>query len=444
MAPKREKIKIPKKNRHLGVKEQKQTKIIIISFSIIVAVIIGMIGYALLYNNYFKYQKPVAVVGGREISGSEFNQRVRLERNAYVLQYQILMAQAQLFSSDQEMLQNYSNQMVQIISTLDNYDAFGEMLLDNIIDNYVSAIEAEKLGITVSDDEVESAIQTLVFRYHSSAEPSPTATLTAIPTSTLSATQIAILNYTPTPEATAKLAFTPTITTVNSPTATITVSGINATITPSKQSPTQTLLPTATQYTFDLYLQKYNEYIANLKSIGVSEESFRKYIKLYLLNQKLQEEITSYVPREQEQVWARHILVNSSEEATAVLNKLKRGEDWSAIAAEVSLDTSNKDYGGNLGWFPRGRMIEEFENAAFNLDIGQISNPIKTKFGFHIIQVLGHETRPLNDQEYENQKTQFYNNWFESAKENIKITKNEVWRDHVPTEPSIPPEMRIR
>ena len=97
----------------------------------------------------------------------------------------------------------------------------------------------------------------------------------------------------------------------------------------------------------------------------LSEENLRAYMYHYLLDQKVFSEVTKDVTRDQEQVWARHILVKTQAEAVIVLDRLNKGEDWSAIAAEVSLDTSNKDNGGDLGWFSRGRMVKEFEDAAF-------------------------------------------------------------------------------
>jgi peptidyl-prolyl cis-trans isomerase C len=82
-----------------------------------------------------------------------------------------------------------------------------------------------------------------------------------------------------------------------------------------------------------------------------------------------------------------HILVKTEKEANAVLERLKKGKKFSAIAKDVSLCPSKKR-GGDLGTFGRGQMVKEFEKAAFDLQKGQISPIIKTKFGYHIIRRL--------------------------------------------------------
>jgi len=88
-----------------------------------------------------------------------------------------------------------------------------------------------------------------------------------------------------------------------------------------------------------------------------------------------------------DKVHCAHILVKTEKEANTVLERLKNGERFANIAKEVSLCPSGKQ-GGDLGTFGRGKMVKEFENAAFALQKGQISPMVKTKFGYHIIKRL--------------------------------------------------------
>ena len=81
-----------------------------------------------------------------------------------------------------------------------------------------------------------------------------------------------------------------------------------------------------------------------------------------------------------------HILVKTEDEAKKVLERINKGESFAKIAMEVSLCPSGKK-GGDLGYFGRGRMVREFENTAFGLEKGQVSQPVKTEFGWHLIRV---------------------------------------------------------
>lgn len=85
-------------------------------------------------------------------------------------------------------------------------------------------------------------------------------------------------------------------------------------------------------------------------------------------------------------VRASHILVDTEDEAWALKTRLTEGEDFAKIAKEYSKCPS-KDKGGDLGYFNRGQMVPEFEYAAFSTPIGEISDPVKTKFGWHLIKV---------------------------------------------------------
>jgi parvulin-like peptidyl-prolyl isomerase len=156
------------------------------------------------------------------------------------------------------------------------------------------------------------------------------------------------------------------------------------------------------------------------------------------------ERITADVVAEEDQVWARHILVDTEETAKQVLQKLNAGEDWTTLAAEYSTDTSNKDRGGDLGWFSKGTMVAPFEEVAFNLGIGEISDPVQTDFGWHIIQVLGHEIRPVSLSRLDQIKQQRFSDWLTEQRDASNIVTRDNWQDDVPTSPTIPPEFIIK
>lgn len=88
-----------------------------------------------------------------------------------------------------------------------------------------------------------------------------------------------------------------------------------------------------------------------------------------------------------DEVTASHILVSDEATAKEVLAKLKAGGKFEDLAKQYSIDTSNKDNGGSLGTFGRGEMVKEFEDAAFALKPGEISDVVKTQYGYHIIKV---------------------------------------------------------
>ena len=83
-----------------------------------------------------------------------------------------------------------------------------------------------------------------------------------------------------------------------------------------------------------------------------------------------------------------HILVQKQSDAIAILDRIKKGEKFGKLARELSIDTGSAKRDGNLGFFGRGKMVKEFETAAFQLEVGKISEPVKTKYGYHVIKRL--------------------------------------------------------
>jgi peptidyl-prolyl cis-trans isomerase C len=107
---------------------------------------------------------------------------------------------------------------------------------------------------------------------------------------------------------------------------------------------------------------------------------------------KIFDEKISQVKPEQE-IHARHILVETEAEAKEVAERLKKGEDFATVAKEKSKDPAAE--GGDLGFFSRGQMVKPFEDAAFALDVGEISDPVQSPFGWHIIKVEEKRDQPL-------------------------------------------------
>jgi peptidyl-prolyl cis-trans isomerase C len=108
---------------------------------------------------------------------------------------------------------------------------------------------------------------------------------------------------------------------------------------------------------------------------------------------------------EQQEVHARHILIRAApddEKASAaakakieaIIVRLKKGEDFEKVAKEVTEDPSGKTNGGDLGYFTKDQMVPEFSEVAFKLDKGQISDPVKTQFGWHVIKVEDKRIKP--------------------------------------------------
>ncbi len=147
-----------------------------------------------------------------------------------------------------------------------------------------------------------------------------------------------------------------------------------------------------------------NYLVSQGRTLAEFQQSLRNDIEAQLRNAALREVIVGVVaPTDdelfayleaniadydaEEQVRASHILVADEETARDVHAQLVVGADFAELASEYSEDQANRATGGDLEWFGRGRMVAEFEEAAFALEVGQVSDPVKTQFGYHIIKV---------------------------------------------------------
>ncbi len=127
-----------------------------------------------------------------------------------------------------------------------------------------------------------------------------------------------------------------------------------------------------------------DEHLENEVKKAVTPEAARKLYDETVKNLKPEPEVR-----------ARHILVETEEEAKKVFARVKGGEDFAKVAADVSKDPGSKTDGGDLGFFSKDRMVEPFAEAAFKLEPGQISEPVKSQFGWHVIRVEEKRTKPI-------------------------------------------------
>jgi parvulin-like peptidyl-prolyl isomerase len=126
----------------------------------------------------------------------------------------------------------------------------------------------------------------------------------------------------------------------------------------------------------------------------MSLEDNKRTMAQGLLFEKMQEK-HSKTEDKGEQAKTRHILVASEPEAKQVLDKLRAGGDFNALAAQFSLDGETAKNGGDLDWVFRGQTDPAFEQVVFSIRLNEYSNPVKTKFGWHILQVTAREVRPF-------------------------------------------------
>lgn len=425
---------MPEKNRKFLAqkqREERQKKIIIIATAVVLAIVLGLVVYGIIDQRIIEPKKKVIEMDSRAVNATEFKERVSYQRFQLINQaYQILQIQQSL-GSDPQMSAYFQQQLMQIIQQLQQPLLIGQQVIQSASDDLIILEEAEQRGLEVSEDRLDREMEEL-FGFYREGTPTPAPTFAAFPTSTLSPEQKTLVPPTPTAEGE---------TTSAEPTATAAEAPTSAPEEGADPSPTPLLQPT--EYTEELYQEQYQETIRQLKrDANLSEETFRSMVRAFLLREQIKEQVTADVARMQDQVWARHILVEEEETAQEVLQKLEEGESFVDLAAEYSTDQTNNQTGGNLGWFSRDRMITAFSDAAWDLDVGDISEPVETDFGYHIIQVLGHEERPISQSTYEELKDQAFQDWLEEKRKEYRPEINPDWMQFVTDEPAIPPQLQ--
>jgi len=416
-------------------RERRQTRLITSIAIGVVVVIVGLIGYGILNETVLKARQPVVTVNGDSVNMREFQMRVRLARQQFVDQYMQYNNQytqyyqfAQMLGIDpttdpsmSQAMNQIKSQMDQIKTLLDSSSQVGQQVVEDITNDLLIRQYAKSSGIVITDADLEQAVYE-AFGFYPDGTPTPGPTSTTITFPTWSATQNALMTVTS--------AITPSPSKTPAPTQTLDLTA-TATAIPS-------LTPSSTPYTLDGFQGRYKEGLSYYAKLGLTETDFRKILfEIQIYRKRISDVVTTNVPHEQEQVWARHILVSDKATAQIFREQLLVGTDFASLAAQYSLDTGSKDNGGDLGWFGKGKMIPEFETAAFALQVGEISQPVQTTSGWHIIQVLGHETRPLTETEYTTAVTAEFNQWLTDQRTGATIVISNTWTANIPVLPSL-------
>ncbi len=370
-----------RKKKRLSRKERERRleRIILIGMAIVLASITALLGFGYYQEYVAKPASPVAVVNGVSIRTDAYQRMVRYNR--YLLQAYISGLQAQQRGLDptdesQQFMVQYLQQELQRAQS--QLATLPFQTLEDMIDDELIRQEAARVGISVSAEEIELEIEKQFGYERNPPTPTPIAETTPI------------------------------------------------TVTPA---------PTISPVTREEFEEAYQKYLAMLqKEAGLSEQDFREIVAMNLLRQKMQEFLAQRVETRAEQVRARHILLETEGEAKEVLERLKGGEDFAALAKELSQDPATKEKGGDLGWFPRGLMVPEFDEVAFALQPGEVSDVVQTPYGFHIIKVEERdEDRELEEEILQLRRANALSDWLQEQRQSAIVER--FWSpDKVPPE----------
>ncbi|MDF2723153.1 MAG: PpiC-type peptidyl-prolyl cis-trans isomerase [Paenibacillus sp.] len=165
-----------------------------------------------------------------------------------------------------------------------------------------------------------------------------------------------------------------------------------------------------------LGVQSDDEFNMMLQQYGMTKEQIKEQMPMQVRLRKMfepkatvtEDDMKKYYDENKdkmatpEQVKASHILVSTKEESESILAQLKSGADFAKLASEKSIDPGSKTNGGDLSYFSKGTMVPAFEDAAFSLPVGQLSEVVQTEHGYHIIKVT--DKKPASIPTYDTKK----------------------------------------
>ncbi|MBI2755304.1 MAG: peptidylprolyl isomerase [Chloroflexi bacterium] len=355
-------------------RDQQQTRLLLVLFGTLGTMLVLILAGGLYVDNVVQANDVVAQVGAERITTTQLVNEMRPSAAAIDAQIRQLGAANRSAAAQGEQQKR----------------SLPDDALNQLIQTQLITQEAQRRGIVVSDADVEALMRQNVAEFDAFSNPQAT----------------------PTPEATAVEGAAPT----PSPTAE-----------PSPSAPaTPTPVPTLEASAYTAAFQK------ALAQTGLSEARYRDLVRRQALQERVSKAIGEEVPDTQEQVRARQILLADQDTANRVLAQLRAGADFAQLAAQVSTDPGTKDKGGDLGWFPRGQMNSQFEDAAFSLQPGQISDVVQSPSGYHIIQLLERDpARPVPADQLDVLRTRAFSTWLSArqASPDVKLEMSSAERD---------------
>ncbi len=391
------------------------------------ALIILILVAAGIYEAVILPAQPVASVDGQNISVSDFKTRVRLERallnNRLTAAYQTAGAfgansdQYLQYILGQEPYKTWLNE-VQVA------DQLGNRVLNDMVDDVIVRQQAQKMGITASADDIQNQINQF-FGYDPKAVADQ-----------LNATATVEPSATPTPFVSPTPTVTPTVTPTPAAQPTATASPFPS-VTPA---PTLNATQRADQYNTN----KTSTFQTFKDTARVSDADINAYFETQALRTKLSEQVGATAAAAQTyDVKVRHILVATEDEANDVLAALKGGASFADLAASVSTDTGSQSTGGLYDWAPASNYVAEFANAARTGKIGDFLGPIKTTYGFHVMQVIGRRPSVATDTEKQTAEQKALTTWLKDLRDSGKVAVStyDVWTNNIPSDPAfVPPQ----
>ncbi|MDX1413601.1 MAG: SurA N-terminal domain-containing protein [Candidatus Promineifilaceae bacterium] len=401
-------------------KHEQQQRNIRIAAIIVGLVILLVLGVAVVNELLIAPNRPVATVEGQVISLTEWQDRVEFERAQRIISLEEQLAN---FNGDIGLVQQFSSQsIIELIS--ENSEAFGEAILDRMVDEEIIRQGAEERGLTPLEGEIDERIGSL-FNYYGGESP------------------------TPLPEPTETIIPTPSLTPIG-------FEGEDEET--AAEAPTSAPLPSPTPVSSEAFQQEFDELINQYSQLGVNEETYRTVITHAMMAERMMDALAEEqgLPEQDDHVSFFYILATDEEETNEIQDEIASGEFvtiWNTIrsrdpdpeAEQAPTASASEILWQTQDWL-EGSFGTEIAQVAFDIPMDTPSEVITITGNdgepiYVIIMVTGREMRDLSSSELQSRKEELLQDFVATGQlGNVEIS--ELWRSRVPTSPLLDPKFR--